>query len=306
MLLCLPCWLVPALPGQVSQEQRKREEALHALKTLPPACLKFMCCVSPQSRASVETQSSGTFLCSLSFFCCGFHPTTLTAYPAPSPTPRAGAWGHRCGGHPLVHHSYPARPTGARWAPGEASGADGDPLLGSWLAGAALCCLHPSPAGWFNSSSPGFGDFFIEIESLRTKSVYRMDNLFWEEVIDLLTRSSQLYLKPDSAGVRVTHGCSKPQREALFLGKHLFPPLFPSGKGRKANIRRCVGRAVGRAPPAGGTGRSCSINGCRQPRRQGARAVTSQILVLKPLLRAVSDLPAPPAPSSASQEQGLC
>lgn len=34
--------------------------------------------------------------------------------------------------------------------------------------------------------------------------------------------------------------------------------------------------------------------------------VTSQILVLKPLLRVVSDLPAFLYPSSASQEQGLC
>lgn len=34
--------------------------------------------------------------------------------------------------------------------------------------------------------------------------------------------------------------------------------------------------------------------------------MTAQILVLKPLLRVVSDLPAPPAPSSASQEQEVC
>lgn len=90
---------------------------------------------------------------------------------------------------------------GAWWAGGQGSGAGGgDPLLSSPLAGAALCCLCPDPVSWINSSSPGFGGFFIEIESLCTKSAHRMDNLFWEEVIALLTRSSQLYLKPGSAG----------------------------------------------------------------------------------------------------------
>lgn len=38
----------------------------------------------------------------------------------------------------------------------------------------------------------------------------------------------------------------------------------------------------------------------------GARAVTSQILVLKPLLSMVSNLPAPLPSSSASQEKEVC
>lgn len=163
------------------------------------------------------TQSRRTFLCSLSSFRCGFHPSTFTACPAPSPMPRAGARGHHFDGHPLVHRNDPARPVGTQRAPGEGSGAGGDPLLSSHLADTASCSLYPRPAGWFNSSSLGFGVFFIKIESLCTKSVHRMDNLFWEEVIVLLTQSSQLYLKPDSAEARVTHGCSKPQREAVFL-----------------------------------------------------------------------------------------
>lgn len=165
----------------------------------------------------METQSRGTFRCSLSSFCHGFHPSTFTASPAPSPMTRAGARGHHFDGHPLVHRNHPARPVGTQRAPSEGSGAGGDPLLSSCLAGTASCSLHPHPASWFNSSSLGFGVFFIKIESLCTKSVHHMDNLFWEEVIVLLTRSSQLYLKPESAEARVTHGCLKPQRDALFL-----------------------------------------------------------------------------------------
>lgn len=217
-LLCLPCWLmpVPTLPGLVLQEWRRREEALCFENS--PTCLFEAHVLCLTSNQSFSGDSEQRHLPLLSFLLLPRFPS-LHLHSLSSTFSHAQGWsaGTHFDGHPLVHRNHPARPVGTQRAPSEGSGAGGDPLLSSWLAGTASCSLHPHPAGWFNSSSLGFGVFFIKIESLCTKSVHHMDNLFWEEVIVLLTRSSQLYLKPESAEARVTHGCLKPQREALFL-----------------------------------------------------------------------------------------
>ena len=134
-------------------------------------------------------------------------------------------------------------------------------------------CATSTPAQRAGSIAPLLGlfwFFFIEIESLRTKSVHRMDNLFWEEVIALLTRSSQLYLKPDSAGARV-HTAVQSHKGRHYFGENIcFLHYFHLAEAGKPTSEALRAGQLGEPRQPRGMGRSCSISGCRQPRRWGA------------------------------------
>lgn len=65
----------------------------------------------------------------------------------------------------------------------------------------------------------------------------------------------------------MTHGCSKPQREALFLGAHLFPPVFLPGRGRRVDVWRPVVQVPAEPPCQGDRADLALALGTGQPGR---------------------------------------